>query len=364
MIGILPTLPRATSASTASRPTRATGCSASRSWPPAARTSRSSIAGPERLATTADSIVPEAACTSIQIHVQTSPEQFADYWNASQAIAGDPARARRQLALPARQGAVARDPDPAVRAGHRHPQRGAEGAGRPAAGVVRRAVDQLGLRPVRGERPLLPGAAPDHRGRGPARGARGRGRPAAVRAAAPQRHDLPLEPAGLRHRRRGAPPAGREPLPGRRADGRRHDGQRGVLLRPGPRTSPRASGRCGRRCRSPPRRRTSTSRPSTASTAQVYWPGVGQVPRRPSWCCASCCRWPDRARSVGRPRRGERPLPRDHRAALPRRRQRRGVVRPPDARALRPRPLRRAADARSRTTASTCTPTSRSTPGS
>ncbi len=46
------------------------------------------IAGRERLSTTADSIVPEAACTSVQIHVQTSPDSFADYWNASQAIAG------------------------------------------------------------------------------------------------------------------------------------------------------------------------------------------------------------------------------------------------------------------------------------
>ena len=45
-----------------------------------------SIEGPERLVTTSDSIVPEAACTSFQIHVQTSPEQFAVYWNASQAI--------------------------------------------------------------------------------------------------------------------------------------------------------------------------------------------------------------------------------------------------------------------------------------
>lgn len=46
-----------------------------------------SIAGStERLATTADSIVPEAACTSTQLHVQTSPDQFAAYWNASQAI--------------------------------------------------------------------------------------------------------------------------------------------------------------------------------------------------------------------------------------------------------------------------------------
>ena len=46
------------------------------------------IDGVERLRTTADSIMPEAACTSTQLHVQTSPEQFADYWNASQTIAG------------------------------------------------------------------------------------------------------------------------------------------------------------------------------------------------------------------------------------------------------------------------------------
>ncbi|WP_340538788.1 glutamate--cysteine ligase [Nocardioides sp. GXZ039] len=40
----------------------------------------------ESLRTTSDSIVPEAACTSTQLHVQTSPDQFAGYWNASQAI--------------------------------------------------------------------------------------------------------------------------------------------------------------------------------------------------------------------------------------------------------------------------------------
>jgi gamma-glutamyl:cysteine ligase YbdK (ATP-grasp superfamily) len=48
---------------------------------------RIDITGPERLITTTDSILPEAACTSTQFHVQTSPEQFAAYWNASQAIA-------------------------------------------------------------------------------------------------------------------------------------------------------------------------------------------------------------------------------------------------------------------------------------
>ncbi len=45
------------------------------------------IAGPERLQVTADSIAPEAACTSTQLHVQVSPESFAAYWNASQAVA-------------------------------------------------------------------------------------------------------------------------------------------------------------------------------------------------------------------------------------------------------------------------------------
>ncbi len=45
------------------------------------------ITGAERLETTADSIMPEAACTSTQLHIQVSPEEFAAYWNASQAIA-------------------------------------------------------------------------------------------------------------------------------------------------------------------------------------------------------------------------------------------------------------------------------------
>jgi gamma-glutamyl:cysteine ligase YbdK (ATP-grasp superfamily) len=46
------------------------------------------IQGVEKLATTADSIIPEAACTSTQFHLQVSPEDFPAYWNASQAIAG------------------------------------------------------------------------------------------------------------------------------------------------------------------------------------------------------------------------------------------------------------------------------------
>ena len=46
------------------------------------------IDGVERLATHADSIAPEAACTSVQLHGQVEPDGYATRWNASQAIAG------------------------------------------------------------------------------------------------------------------------------------------------------------------------------------------------------------------------------------------------------------------------------------
>ncbi|NUP78401.1 MAG: glutamate--cysteine ligase, partial [Nonomuraea sp.] len=46
------------------------------------------IEGVERLDTHADSVAPEAACTSVQLHLQVSPELFAPHWNAAQAIAG------------------------------------------------------------------------------------------------------------------------------------------------------------------------------------------------------------------------------------------------------------------------------------
>jgi hypothetical protein len=46
------------------------------------------IDGVDRLAITADTVAPEAACTSTQFHLQVSPAQFAAYWNAAQTIAG------------------------------------------------------------------------------------------------------------------------------------------------------------------------------------------------------------------------------------------------------------------------------------
>jgi hypothetical protein len=45
------------------------------------------IDGAEKLLTHADSITPEAACTSLQLHLQVNPESFANYWNAAQGAA-------------------------------------------------------------------------------------------------------------------------------------------------------------------------------------------------------------------------------------------------------------------------------------
>ncbi len=49
---------------------------------------RLSIGGAEPLLLYVDNILPEAAGTSVQCHLQVSPEAFASYWNAAQAIAG------------------------------------------------------------------------------------------------------------------------------------------------------------------------------------------------------------------------------------------------------------------------------------
>ncbi|MET9502742.1 glutamate-cysteine ligase family protein [Streptomyces sp. NPDC006622] len=45
------------------------------------------IDGVEQLSCTSKSIVPEAACTSVQLHLQVTPGRFADVWNAAQAVA-------------------------------------------------------------------------------------------------------------------------------------------------------------------------------------------------------------------------------------------------------------------------------------
>ncbi len=46
------------------------------------------ISGVEELETYADTIAPEAACTSLQLHLQVGPDTFANSWNAAQCLAG------------------------------------------------------------------------------------------------------------------------------------------------------------------------------------------------------------------------------------------------------------------------------------
>ncbi|BBX63930.1 hypothetical protein MSAS_31040 [Mycobacterium saskatchewanense] len=46
------------------------------------------ISGPEPLSWQAVSIAPESACTSMQLHLQLAPEDFAANWNAAQMVAG------------------------------------------------------------------------------------------------------------------------------------------------------------------------------------------------------------------------------------------------------------------------------------
>ncbi len=47
------------------------------------------ITGPtgERVSRYCESIAPESACTSVQLHLQVPPDRFADTWNAAQALA-------------------------------------------------------------------------------------------------------------------------------------------------------------------------------------------------------------------------------------------------------------------------------------
>ena len=59
--------------------------SRSGSTSPVATRSRSAS---EHLVADFDSIAPEAACTSMQLHLQVPPEVFPAYWNAAQCLAG------------------------------------------------------------------------------------------------------------------------------------------------------------------------------------------------------------------------------------------------------------------------------------
>ena len=114
-------------------------------------------------------------------------------------------------------------------------------------------------------------------------------------------------------------PAGREPGAAGRPDRRRHPGQRRVLLRPAARADRRRTVRSGRRCRSRPRPTTSRPGRGTASTPTCTGRASARC-RRPSWCCADCCRWPTPGLAAwGVDTVRTRSAARHHRAALHRR---------------------------------------------
>src|ERR671933_637778 len=46
------------------------------------------IHGVERLSLYASTLAPESACTSVQLHLQVAPTDFAKHWNAAQVLAG------------------------------------------------------------------------------------------------------------------------------------------------------------------------------------------------------------------------------------------------------------------------------------
>ena len=207
MIGILPTLRRAhTGRRTTSPPTRATSCSATRSSPPAARTSRIDI---RRRRAAADH-APTRSCPRPPAPASSSTSRSP---RTTSPTTGTPPR--RSPASSSRVGAnspflfgrraVARDPDrrcssrpptPAPRSSRRRACGrgcGSASAGSPRSSTCSRRTSATSRRCCRSattrtrSRCSRPAAYPD-----------------AGRAAAAQRHDLPLEPAGLRRRRTAA----------------------------------------------------------------------------------------------------------------------------------------------------------------
>jgi gamma-glutamyl:cysteine ligase YbdK (ATP-grasp superfamily) len=88
MIGILPTLTAADLTSDALSANARYALLNQQIFAARGEDLHTSIDGPERLSTYADTIAPEAACTSVQFHLQVSPQAYAANWNAAQSIAG------------------------------------------------------------------------------------------------------------------------------------------------------------------------------------------------------------------------------------------------------------------------------------
>ena len=247
------------------------------------------IDGVESLTFVSPSVAPEAAATSLQLHLRVPPDRFASYYNAAQAIAGaqlaaganSPYLLGRQLWQETRH--------PAVRADARH-QAGSKDPGRCAAArLARRPMDPWAGGVVRLDRPVSASTAAYARSREPVRRPDVRESAPASGTAAPQRHRVALEPAGVRRAGRAASPPDREPGAAQRPRRARHDRERRVLSGAGP---------CAVGCRPSTvvhhavragRNATSTRRPGWGWMPPCI--GTAQGFRPPSSSSMSCYRW-------------------------------------------------------------------------
>ena len=258
---------------------------------------RISIDGAEKLLTHTDSITPEAACTSLQLHLQVSPESFANYWNAAQAAAAvqvalganSPFLFGRQLWHETRITLFEQATDT-------RPDELKEQGVRPRVWFGERwitSVFDLFEENLRFFPALLPICEDED--------------PLAVLdgGACPQLAEMSLHNGTVYRWNRPIYAV---------VEGRPHLGWRTGCCRPArpsptwwrtlPSTtgwcarSPRRSGRSGPRCRSRPPARTCTRRPAAAWTRTCTGPGSARC-RWPNWCCAACCRWPARASAAG-----------------------------------------------------------------
>ena len=189
--------------------------------------------GVEELTMTTDTVAPESACTSTQLHLEVSQESFPAYWNAAQAIAGpqvavsanSPFLFGKELWRETRIKLFEQAIDT------RSVELAEQGV-RPRVWFGERwltSVTELFDENMRYFTPLLPVSDdedPIERTRG------GRG-PRAFRTPTAQRHHLPVEPAGLRHRARPAAPADRKPRAARWTERGGRARQRGSVLRAG-----------------------------------------------------------------------------------------------------------------------------------
>ena len=169
------------------------------------------ISGPEPLSWQAATIAPESACTSMQLHLQVAPEDFAANWNAAQVLAGpqlalaanSPYFFGHQLWSETRIEVFAQSTDT-------RPEELKTQGVRPRVWFGERWITS-DPRPVQREHPLLPVPAARGVRRGSGRRAGRRTHPAAFRIAPAQRHRVPMEPAGVRRCRRASASAAGEP---------------------------------------------------------------------------------------------------------------------------------------------------------